>query len=680
DLPRTFNDMSAAAVNDADHVLIVTEIAVAGMRNAAQIYDRYRRMGIHEERIEVVVNRYRAKYGLFGLDDVKAHFGKDIFGIVPNDYQHVKMALDMGKPVAGNKPNSPVRLALREMATKIAGDLVAIDRTLSNTGDDGRKSIGSQIDEDTSPIDPDSPSITKRFISAARKLTEWSGKHQNQSAEKGKYVEQQEQDKVARQRLSKFQEEQEDQEGSATQSAQLEDLQHQIGELSQESEDRAPQITQLTSDLEEVKRDRDAALQEQAGTYEALQAERERLHQLQNEFAEAQQQQENQREQIGQLHELCDHLQKQVIEVREELKGSIIRNAQLKDQLQQEHNLALEQAARSNHKLQEKETQLDDLQSQIGELSQESEDRAQQISDLEEVKRDRDAALQAERERLHRLQAQFNEVQLQQELQQEQIGELQELRDNLQSQITEVREELDGSVTRNAQLEDQLQQEHNQALEQAVRSSHQLQEKEAQQEQIGELQELRDNLQSQITEVRERLDHETQRCLDLQEKLDAQECQQQMKDDEILRISHQRNCAVEEVEQLKERLRQEEDKVRGYQGELDMLRGQQVEQTEGIIQLTSDFMDVKDKSAEVCRLLEKEMRRCGNPDAELQLDHETQQSLELQEEPDGSVTQNTQPEEQQQEERRRTSDPGHQPDQAKKEHRRAGVSLVAGRY
>jgi pilus assembly protein CpaE len=120
DLPRSFSLLSAAAVRSADLVLVVTQLGVPFIRNATRIYQSLLEMGTREHAIEIVLNRCKSVYERITPDDVEAHFGKPVFATVPNDYRKVQTALDLGHPIIADAPNTPARLAIEEMARKIA--------------------------------------------------------------------------------------------------------------------------------------------------------------------------------------------------------------------------------------------------------------------------------------------------------------------------------------------------------------------------------------------------------------------------------------------------------------------------------------------------------------------------------------------------------------------------------
>lgn len=124
DLPRAFDPVVAAALSEADRVLIVSQLTVASIRNATRINEWLRKMGTPEPNIGVVLNRASAGVGHITIEDVEKHFNKPVFATIPNDYQHVQSLLDIGYSQTKEDSRNPVQMAIREIARKIGGDLV----------------------------------------------------------------------------------------------------------------------------------------------------------------------------------------------------------------------------------------------------------------------------------------------------------------------------------------------------------------------------------------------------------------------------------------------------------------------------------------------------------------------------------------------------------------------------
>jgi len=125
DLPGRFDIQTIAAMGQADLILILCQLNVPNLRNAKRFYDTLIRMGVPEERIEIVVNRSDGRSGRITEADVVATVKKPVFATIPNDYQFVARSIDFGTPIASQDRNSPVRSAIRKMARKIVVEPVA---------------------------------------------------------------------------------------------------------------------------------------------------------------------------------------------------------------------------------------------------------------------------------------------------------------------------------------------------------------------------------------------------------------------------------------------------------------------------------------------------------------------------------------------------------------------------
>jgi len=140
DLPGRFDVQTIAAMGQADLILIVCQLSVPSLRNAKRFYDTLMRMGVPEEKIEIVVNRSDGRSGRITEADVVATVKKPAFATIPNDYQCVARSIDFGRPIAALDRNSPVRAAIRKMARKIV-----VDSTAKPDEKEERKGIFSRL-------------------------------------------------------------------------------------------------------------------------------------------------------------------------------------------------------------------------------------------------------------------------------------------------------------------------------------------------------------------------------------------------------------------------------------------------------------------------------------------------------------------------------------------------------
>ena len=119
DVPGQFDARTIAALGQADLIIVVCQLSVPSIRNTKRCLDTFTRMGVPDERVEVVVNRSDARSGRLTEHDLEEAVRKTVFASVPNDYHFVARSIDIGRPIAALDPNSPVRTAIRQMARKI---------------------------------------------------------------------------------------------------------------------------------------------------------------------------------------------------------------------------------------------------------------------------------------------------------------------------------------------------------------------------------------------------------------------------------------------------------------------------------------------------------------------------------------------------------------------------------
>lgn len=122
DLPRNFNYLNDEILQRADKILIITQLGVPFIRNATRILDYLTQIGIPSINAEIVLNRCKADFANIAPEDVEEHFGKPIFGMVPNDYKRMKASLDQGHSIIAGDANNPTRQAIQEIARKLTGE------------------------------------------------------------------------------------------------------------------------------------------------------------------------------------------------------------------------------------------------------------------------------------------------------------------------------------------------------------------------------------------------------------------------------------------------------------------------------------------------------------------------------------------------------------------------------
>ena len=120
DVPRQINPCSFAALGQADKILVICQLLVPSIRNANRLVESLKKLGVLDERIEVIANRGDSSGGRITVKDLEALINKPVFACIPNDYHYVAQSIDFGRPLAStDKKKNPVRDEIQMIAQKI---------------------------------------------------------------------------------------------------------------------------------------------------------------------------------------------------------------------------------------------------------------------------------------------------------------------------------------------------------------------------------------------------------------------------------------------------------------------------------------------------------------------------------------------------------------------------------
>jgi pilus assembly protein CpaE len=103
----------------ADENLIVMQLNVPSAKNAERFVGAMRRMGIDQDKIRVVVNRYVKKGSDIEPSEVEKALGLKISWMVPNDFKNAIAAINYGEPVVLRAPRSEISSSLVGLADLI---------------------------------------------------------------------------------------------------------------------------------------------------------------------------------------------------------------------------------------------------------------------------------------------------------------------------------------------------------------------------------------------------------------------------------------------------------------------------------------------------------------------------------------------------------------------------------
>lgn len=115
DLPRHFDAMTIAALEQADHVLVVTQQTVPHIRDSRFVVSLLRDIGLPNKSIKVLVNRFE-KNSQVRMPDIREVFDDFEILSVPNDYKRALYSVDNGTPLLQKWPKSSISQSIVKVA------------------------------------------------------------------------------------------------------------------------------------------------------------------------------------------------------------------------------------------------------------------------------------------------------------------------------------------------------------------------------------------------------------------------------------------------------------------------------------------------------------------------------------------------------------------------------------
>ncbi len=107
DTPKEFDDMLALVLDKASLILFITEMDVPSLKSAHRALELFERMGIYDQKIRLILNRY-VKSKLMTLESVEKALGVKVFWTLPNNYPVAIAAVNQGLSIHECDPKSDI--------------------------------------------------------------------------------------------------------------------------------------------------------------------------------------------------------------------------------------------------------------------------------------------------------------------------------------------------------------------------------------------------------------------------------------------------------------------------------------------------------------------------------------------------------------------------------------------
>jgi pilus assembly protein CpaE len=121
DLPHTFYEVTLAALDLADEILLAMTMDVMTIRSAQRTLSVFDRLDYSREKVRVVVNRWNRKSLNLDWQQVERFLGKCAVCFLPDDPRAAVHSVNLGQPLVEAHPSAPISVEIRGLAKTISG-------------------------------------------------------------------------------------------------------------------------------------------------------------------------------------------------------------------------------------------------------------------------------------------------------------------------------------------------------------------------------------------------------------------------------------------------------------------------------------------------------------------------------------------------------------------------------
>lgn len=119
DVGRTIDALAVKALDHADLVFPVMQLAFPDVRNARKLLGVFKSLGYASDKVELIVNRFDRSSDI-GLSDIERALGTVTTHVVHNSYRQVCASINQGAPITQQARSSSVAKSLLELALSLA--------------------------------------------------------------------------------------------------------------------------------------------------------------------------------------------------------------------------------------------------------------------------------------------------------------------------------------------------------------------------------------------------------------------------------------------------------------------------------------------------------------------------------------------------------------------------------
>jgi pilus assembly protein CpaE len=119
DMPQGLNDITLAALDAADRILLVTTLELPAIKNARLCLEIMEALGYGEEKVRLVVNRSSRDIGL-SIEETEKTLRRTVDIHIPSDGRVVVPSVNKGVPFVTSYPSARISQTIRDLAREVS--------------------------------------------------------------------------------------------------------------------------------------------------------------------------------------------------------------------------------------------------------------------------------------------------------------------------------------------------------------------------------------------------------------------------------------------------------------------------------------------------------------------------------------------------------------------------------
>ncbi len=123
DLSKSFSDLDLLALQESEHIFLVTQLDLPCLRNVVRLMMSFGEVEGLREKTRIVVNRVGMDSGQISLKKAKETIGGEIFWQVPNDYRTMSEVRNNGIPLLQHAPRANITQSIIGLAEAVNENL-----------------------------------------------------------------------------------------------------------------------------------------------------------------------------------------------------------------------------------------------------------------------------------------------------------------------------------------------------------------------------------------------------------------------------------------------------------------------------------------------------------------------------------------------------------------------------